>query len=188
VGEHILLGGDNIDLALAGVVAQRLAEKGTRIDSRSISSCGPTAASPRETAGAGLKGEGTAGHDPGQGHRLVGGTIKAALERDDVERVLGEGFLPQTDSSEMPAAQRRVGVQELGLPYAADAAITRHMARFLRQQAAGVEHGSVRRGPSSIAAPTHVLFNGGVLNAGLVRERISRRHSIRGWRRKGCRP
>jgi len=60
----------------------------------------------------------------------------------------------------------------LGLPYAADAAITRHMARFLRQQAATAEHGAVRRGPSGIACPTHVLFNGGVLNASLVRSRI----------------
>ena len=72
----------------------------------------------------------------------------------------------------MPARQRRVGLQEIGLPYAADAAMTRHMARFLRQQAASVEHGSVRRGPSGLACPTHVLFNGGVLHAGLVRERI----------------
>jgi hypothetical protein len=72
----------------------------------------------------------------------------------------------------MPARQRRVGLQEIGLPYAADPAITRQMARFLRQQAAGSEHGTVRRGPSGLACPTHVLFNGGVLNAGMVRERI----------------
>jgi hypothetical protein len=72
----------------------------------------------------------------------------------------------------MPAQQRRVGLQELGLPYAADAAITRHMAKFLRQQASGAEHGSVRRGASGLACPTHILFNGGVLKAGLVRDRI----------------
>ena len=68
--------------------------------------------------------------------------------------------------------RRRMGFAEIGLPYAADAAITRHMARFLRQQAAQSEHGSVRRGPSGLAAPTHVLFNGGVLRRELVRERI----------------
>jgi hypothetical protein len=61
---------------------------------------------------------------------------------------------------------------EIGLPYAADAAITRHLARFLRQPAATAEHGSVRRGPSGLACPTHVLFNGGVLRAGLVRDRL----------------
>jgi hypothetical protein len=173
VGDHILLGGDNIDLALAGVVAHRLAEKGTRIDTRQHLQLWANCRVAKEKL---LEPGAKAKEHPvtilGKGTGLVGGTIKATLERADVDRVLGEGFLPQTGSSDMPAVQRRLGVQELGLPYAADAAITRHMARFLRQQAAGVEHGSVRRGPSGLAAPTHVLFNGGVLNAGLVRERI----------------
>jgi hypothetical protein len=65
-----------------------------------------------------------------------------------------------------------MGLAEIGLPYAADAAITRHLARFLRQQAAQSEHGSVRRGASGLAAPTHVLFNGGVLRANVVRQRV----------------
>jgi hypothetical protein len=108
----------------------------------------------------------------GKGTGLVGGTIKASLLRTDIEQVLGDGFLPQVGSNEMPAVQRRVGLQELGLPYAADPAITRHMARFLRQQAATSEHGEIRRGPSGLACPTHVLFNGGVLNAKLVRARV----------------
>ena len=102
----------------------------------------------------------------------MGGAIKAALLRSDVEKVLSEGFVQPVASTDMPAQQRRAGLQELGLPYAADAAITRHLARFLRQQAAVSEHGMVRRGPSGLACPTHVLFNGGVLNAALVRERI----------------
>jgi hypothetical protein len=173
VGDHILLGGDNIDLALAGVVAQRLAAKGTRIDARQHQQLWANCRAAKEKL---LEPGSKAAEHPvtilGKGSGLVGGTIKATLERADIERVLTEGFLPEVASSDMPAGQRRVGVQELGLPYAADAAITRHMARFLRQQAAGSEHGSVRRGPSGLAAPTHVLFNGGVLNAPLVRERI----------------
>jgi hypothetical protein len=72
----------------------------------------------------------------------------------------------------MPARQRRVGFQEIGLPYAADAAMTRHLARFLRQQEASSEHGAVRHGGSGLACPTHILFNGGVLSASVVRERI----------------
>ena len=99
----------------------------------------------------------------------MGGTIKATLLREDIDRVLGEGFLPAVPSTEMPALQRRAGLQEIGLPYAADPAITRQLARFLRQQAATSEHGAVRRGPSGLACPTHVLFNGGVLKAALVR-------------------
>ena len=65
-----------------------------------------------------------------------------------------------------------MGLQEIGLPYAADAAVTKHMAQFLRQQASSAEHERVRRGPSGLAAPTHVLFNGGVLHARLIRDRL----------------
>ncbi len=173
VGEHILLGGDNIDLALAGTVSQRLAEKGTRIDSRQLQALWNNCRVAKEKL---LEPDSTAKEQPvtilGKGTGLVGGTIKATLLRSDIEQVLGEGFLPTVASTDMPAQQRRMGLQELGLPYAADAAITRHMARFLRQQASSAEHGAVRRGPSGIACPTHVLFNGGVLNAPLVRERV----------------
>src|SRR5207247_8040210 len=108
----------------------------------------------------------------GKGTGLVGETIKAALRREDIDQVLGEGFLPKTTSGEMPQRQRRFGLQELGLPYAADAAVTKHMAQFLRQQASSAEQQRVRRGPSGLAAPTHVLFNGGVLHARLIRERL----------------
>jgi hypothetical protein len=173
VGEHILLGGDNIDLALAGAVAHRLAEKGTKIDSRQHQQLWANCRVAKEKL---LEPDSKAKEQPvtilGKGSGLVGGTIKASLLRSDIEQALGEGFLPLVGSSDMPAVQRRVGLQELGLPYAADPAITRHMARFLRQQAATSEHGEVRRGPSGLACPTHVLFNGGVLNAALVRERI----------------
>ncbi|HJT88041.1 MAG TPA: Hsp70 family protein [Bryobacteraceae bacterium] len=173
VGEHILLGGDNIDLALAGTVSQRLAEKGTRIDSRQLQTLWNNCRVAKEKL---LEPGSTAKEEPvtilGRGTGLVGGTIKATLQRADIDAVLAEGFLPQVASTEMPARQRRVGLQEIGLPYAADPAITKHLARFLRQQAATSEHGSVRRGASGLACPTHVLFNGGVLNAPLVRERL----------------
>ena len=173
VGEHILLGGDNIDLALAGIVAQRLAEKGTRLDSRQHQTLWNNCRTAKEKL---LEPGNKAKEAPvtilGKGSGLVGGTIKASLAREDIERVLSDGFLPAVPSTEMPAHQRRIGVQELGLPYAADPAITRQMARFLRQQAATAEHGNVRRGPSGLACPTHVLFNGGVLHAQLVRDRV----------------
>jgi Hsp70 protein len=173
VGEHILLGGDNIDLALANTVAQRLAEKGTRLDNRQLQVLWNNCRIAKERL---LEPGATAEEQPvtilGRGSGLVGGTIKATLRRDDIDRVIAEGFLPQVSSRDMPARQRRAGLQEIGLPYAADPAITRQMARFLRQQASSAEHGTVRRGPSGLACPSHVLFNGGVLNAGLVRERI----------------
>ena len=172
VGEHILLGGDNIDLALARMVAERLTAKGTRIDALQLQALWANCRSAKEKL---LDPDSKAKEAPvtilGKGSGLVGGTIKAALSRGDLDEVL-EGFFPAVASNDLPARTRRVALQEIGLPYAADAAITKHLARFLSQQAAAVEHNSVRRGPSGLACPTHVLFNGGVLNAKFVRERL----------------
>ena len=173
VGEHLLLGGDNIDLALAGSVSQRLAEKGTHVDNRQFQTLWSNCRIAKEKL---LEPGSKVREQPvtilGKGSGLVGGAIKATLDRDDIDRVLSEGFLPLVASSAMPEHHRRAGLQEIGLPYAADPAISRHLARFLRQQAATSEHGAVRRGPSGLACPTHVLFNGGVLKAGMVRERL----------------
>jgi len=173
VGEHILLGGDNIDLALAGAVSRRLEEKGARVDSRQLQTLWNNCRIAKEKL---LEPGSDAREHPvtilGKGSGLVGGAIKASLHRDDIERVLSEGFLPAVGSSEMPQHRQSAGLREIGLPYAADPAITRHLARFLRQQAATSEQGVVRRGPSGLACPTHVLFNGGILKAAIVRDRL----------------
>lgn len=173
VGEHILLGGDNIDLALARYIEQELAGKGTKLDSLQLYALWQQCRVAKEKL---LEGDNAAAEHAvtilGRGTGLVGGTIRSKLVRSDLDRILLEGFLPQIGSTEMPQRQRRAGLQEIGLPYASDPAITKHLARFLRQQAATAEHGSVRRGASGLACPTHVLFNGGVLRANLVRERI----------------
>ena len=173
VGEHILLGGDNIDLALAVTVSQRLTEKGSRLDSRQMQTLWGNCRIAKEKL---LEPGSNAKELPvtilGKGSGLVGGTIKATLRRADIESVMLDGFFPSVSSTEMPVRQRRAGLQEIGLPYAPDAGVTRQMAQFLRQQASATEHGTVRRGPSGLACPTHVLFNGGVLNAAMVRERV----------------
>jgi len=105
VGEHILLGGDNIDLALANTVAQRLAEKGTRLDSRQLQALWNNCRIAKEKL---LEPGATAKEQPvtilGRGSGLVGGTIKAKLHRDDVDRVIAEGFLPAVSSAEANAA------------------------------------------------------------------------------------
>jgi len=179
VGEHILLGGDNIDLALARHLEQQLGAKGTKLDSMQLHALWQQCriAKERLLAHGGKKRE-----EPvtilGRGTGLVGGTIKTKLAAEEVERILDEGFLPAVSSHDLPQ-RRKMGLAEIGLPYAADAAITRHLARFLRQQAAQSEHGSVRRGASGLAAPTHVLFNGGVLRAEVVRRRIL--DVLNGW-------
>lgn len=179
VGEHILLGGDNIDLALARHVEQQLASRSTKLDARQLHALWQQCRVAKEKLLAeGAKSEELPVTILGRGAGLVGGAIKAMLRRDEIHRILLDGFLPAVSSQEMPQ-RRRVGLAEVGLPYAVDPAITRHMARFLRQQAATAEHGAVRRGPTGLAAPTHVLFNGGVLRTKLVRERIV--EVLNGW-------
>lgn len=172
VGEHILLGGDNIDLALARHVEAGLAERKIKLDPFQLHALWQQCRVAKERL---LDEKEPRSEHPvtllGKGTGLVGGTIKSKLLREDVDRILTEGFLPAVNSEEMPQ-RRRAGLAEIGLPYAADAAITKHLARFLRQQAATAEHGAVRRTASGLAAPTHILFNGGVLRAGLVRQRI----------------
>jgi hypothetical protein len=173
VGEHILLGGDNIDLALARLVADQLAQQGTKIDNFQLQALWNNCRTAKEKLlEPGNKKDEAPVTILGKGSGVVGGSIKAKLQRADLERLLSDGFLPAVSSQDMPAHQRRAGLREMGLPYAADAAMTRHLARFLRQQASTAEHGGVRHGPSGLACPTHILFNGGVLNASLIRERI----------------
>jgi hypothetical protein len=173
VGDHILLGGDNMDLALARLLHQRLEKAGRSPDTLQLLGLWHQCRIAKE----GLLTDPSTKERPvtllGRGSRLVGGTITTPLSIDDVNSVLLDGFFPVVRSDEMPARQRRVGLQELGLPYAADPAVTRHLARFLSRQATAVAATtSVRRGPSGFACPTHVLFNGGVLKARALQDRI----------------
>ena len=183
VGEHILLGGDNMDLALARLVEQRLEAAGQHIDIWQLHSLWHQCRLGKER----LFEEPKSHKHPvallGKGSKLVGGTIKAELTREDLKQVLVEGFFPKAASSDLPLRQRRIGFQELGLPYAADAAITRHLARFLsRQVQNSPELEKIRRGRSGLACPTHVLFNGGVMKAAVLRDRLI--EVLNGWLRE----
>ena len=154
VGDHILLGGDNIDVALAHHVSQQIPQK---LDAVQFHQLWQQCRAAKEKL---LAADNKAKDAPitvlGRGTGLVGGTIKTKLKLEDVEKILIEGFLPAVQMNEVPE-RRRAGLAELGLPYAADAAITRHLGHFLQRQG---------------ATPTHVLFNGGVLRADLIRNRI----------------
>ena len=154
VGDHILLGGDNIDAALAHTVAQTLPKK---LDTMQFHGLWQQCRAAKEEL---LAEESTAVEHAitilGRGTGVVGGTIKTKLKRDDVERLLLEGFLPLVPADAAPETHA-APLTEFGLPFAADAAITRHLAHFLQRHS---------------ARPTHVLFNGGVLRAKLVRERV----------------
>jgi Hsp70 protein len=173
VGDHILLGGDNMDLALAHVLRQRLEASGNRIDTWQLHGLWHQSRMAKEKLFESPK---TRSHPItllGKGTKLIGGTIKTELAREDLDQVLVEGFFPKVASSEFPARQRRVGFQELGLPYAADPAITKHLARFLSEQLRNsLEAATIRRGRSGLTCPTHILFNGGVMKAAVLRDRV----------------
>jgi hypothetical protein len=173
IGDHILLGGDNMDLALARLAQQRLEGEGHRIDTWQLQTLWHQCRVAKET----LFAEPDRTEHPvtvlGKSSRLIGGTIRTVLRRDDLDQMLLDGFFPLVASSDMPARRRQSGLQELGLPYAADAAVTRHLARFLARQASGgPTTDAIRRGPSGLACPTHVLFNGGVMKAEPLRARV----------------
>ena len=173
VGDHILLGGDNMDLALARLLQQRLEAGGQRLDTWQLHTLWHQCRIAKEA----LLSDTSIGERSvtllGKGSRLIGGTITVPLSRHDVNQALLDGFFPAVRSDDMPARQRRVGLQELGLPYAADPAVTRHLARFLSRQVQGSPAAApVRRGPSGFACPTHLLFNGGVMKADMLRDRI----------------
>lgn len=173
VGDHILLGGDNMDLALARVLQQRLEAAGHRIDTWQLHALWYQCRVAKEKLLESPKAERCPVTLLGKGTKLIGGTIKTELARADLDQILVEGFFPMVASDESPARQRRVGFQELGLPYAADAAVTRHLARFLSEQVRNSpEAAGIRHGRSGLACPTHVLFNGGVMKAAVLRNRI----------------
>ena len=173
VGDHILLGGDNMDLALARVLQQRLEASGNRIDTWQLHGLWHQCRIAKEKLFESPKTQSRPITLLGKGTKLVGGTIKTELAREDLDHVLVEGFFPKVASSELPARQRRVGFQELGLPYAADPAITKHLARFLSEQVRNSpEAAGIRRGRSGLACPTHILFNGGVMKAAVLRDRV----------------
>jgi hypothetical protein len=173
VGDHILLGGDNMDLALARVLQQRLEDSGNRVDIWQLHGLWHQCRIAKEKLFESPKTQSRPITLLGKGTKLVGGTIKTELAREDLDKVLIEGFFPKVASSELPARQRRVGFQELGLPYAADPAITKHLARFLSEQIRNSpEAAGIRRGRSGLACPTHILFNGGVMKAAVLRNRV----------------
>ena len=173
VGDHILLGGDNMDLALARVLQERLKASGHVIDTWQLHGLWHQCRIAKEKLFESRKTQKYPVTLLGKGTKLIGGTVKTELAREDLDQVLVEGFFPNVASDELPARQRRVGFQELGLPYAADPAITKHLAGFLSEQVrSSPEAAGIRRGRSGLACPTHVLFNGGVMKAAMLRDRV----------------
>ena len=158
VGDHILLGGDNMDLTLAALAGQQLAAAGKQLDALQQRALVHACRRAKET----LLSEGAPKSVPvailGRGSKLIGGTIKADVTRAQAEALLVDGFFPTVAADAKSERRRAGGLREMGLPYAHDPAITRHLAEFI---------GRFGR------MPTAVLFNGGVMKATKLRTRIT---------------
>ncbi|MGI5864162.1 MAG: Hsp70 family protein [Myxococcales bacterium] len=175
VGDHILLGGDNMDLALAYALQQKLTKAGKNIDRWQFLALTHGARQAKEALFADPK---KALHPvtvPGRGSSLIGGSIKTELTREELTGTLVDGFFPKVPVTAAPAAQKRVGLTTLGLPYASDAGISRHLAAFLTRHRAAAEKlkgTPVKAEGKSFLHPTAILFNGGVLKAPELKQRI----------------
>lgn len=181
VGDHILLGGDNMDLALAYVVRARLEEQGQRLDDWQFRSLIHSVRDAKELLFSDPELVSAPVVVPGRGSRLIGGTIRTELTRQEVEATVLDGFFPRVEAAARPAVPRRVGLTALGLPYAHDPAFTRHLAAFLGRQreATASLPPSVQVEGRGFLHPTAILFNGGVTKAQPIRDRIV--EVLSGW-------
>jgi molecular chaperone DnaK (HSP70) len=175
VGDHILLGGDNMDLALAYTVKSKMEqESGKRLESWQIQALTHGCREAKEKLFNQIELSSMPLVVASRGSSLIGGTLRSELTRDELNRVLVEGFLPQVSAADKPVVRPRSGLRSAGLPYAQDAGITRHLAAFLsKQKEATHEFNAVASSESaSFLHPTAVLFNGGVLKAQVLAERL----------------
>jgi molecular chaperone DnaK (HSP70) len=173
VGDHILLGGDNMDLALAHAAARAFAARNIKLDAAQMMMLWHSCRAAKERLFSDRKLDAAPVTVLGRGSKVIAGTIKGELTRDEVERVLIEGFFPECPPDAAPSKQAAVGIRELGLPYAHDAAITRHLAGFLHRQSEALSERTKGRG-KKVTGLTAVLYNGGVFKATPLRERVTR--------------
>jgi len=183
VGDHILLGGDNMDLTLAHVLARKLASEGKQLDPWQMRALTYACRGAKES----LLGDPALAAQPivvpSRGSKMIGGAVRTELTQAEVRATLLEGFFPQVEAAARPASRARSGLTQLGLPYAQDAGVTRHLAALLGRQAGATAEledfaGKVDAN-ASFLHPTAVLFNGGVFKSGILTERTL--DTLNGW-------
>ncbi len=180
VGDHILLGGDNMDLALAHAARVKLTNAGHDLDRFQLVALTHACREAKEK----LLSDATLPALPiaiaGRGSQLLGNALRSELTRAEVEALLVDGFFPLVEAGALPATRTRAALAQLGLPYAADPAVTKHLAHFLRRQLGALSEGDASGTPAAqLLHPTAVLFNGGVLKATSLRERLLQ--ALNGW-------
>ena len=179
VGEHILLGGDNVDLALAYFLRQQLEDEGTAIDDPQFLALIHSCKAAKETLLCDESLEQVPVAIAGRGASLVSSAITTQLPRAALNQILFEGFLPVTEVTELPEARGGVGLREFGLAFEQDPVLSKHLAAFLtRSHDIVASHGQLAaKMPAgtlvgSFLKPTAVLFNGGFFKSAQVRQRV----------------
>ncbi|MGA2500872.1 MAG: Hsp70 family protein [Tepidisphaeraceae bacterium] len=174
VGNHTLVGGDNMDLALAFASREAFAKKGQNLNPWQSVALWHSCRNAKEA----LLGEKPPARHPvtilGRGSKLIGGTISVDLTRDEAQKLLVDGFFPVCELSAKPETRRASGFREIGLPYEMDTAITRHLAAFLSANLPTQDSA-----PNTQHSLSHILFNGGVFKAEKFRQRLMQ--VIEGW-------
>ena len=181
VGEHILLGGDNMDLALAYTLQAQLEATGKAIDSWQFLALIQAAGNAKMSLFSDLSLDHAPIAVPSRGSSLFAKTISTRLDRATLERVTLDGFFPLTKVIDLPQEGRSAGLQEFGLPYAPDPVVSKHLARFLTRSLINVKASDaltslVKSRQEALEGqylrPTAVLFNGGVFKAAPIRKRV----------------
>ena len=179
VGDHILLGGDNMDLALAYRLKAKLDQQGKSLQPWQIQGLTHACRDAKEQLLSDNAIDSVTITVPSRGSKLLGGTLSTELTREEVQSTLIEGFFPAVSINEHPQAARRGALTQKGLPYAQDPAISRHLAAFLSRQAEAADDifadplASINNSTASdFIKPTAILLNGGVLKSPLIEQRL----------------
>ncbi len=172
VGQHLVLGGDNIDLALAKLCEQKLTG-GKSLPPRSWDALRQACRVAKETLLGPSAPEAYTVHLPGSGSRLIGGGKQVAITAEEIGQCVLDGFFPHCSLHDRPQGEP-AGFQEFGLPFASDAAITRHLAAFLweHRRDGRSEEEMAAVGDTRAAMPDWILFNGGVMASSQLCDRV----------------
>ncbi|MBV1869483.1 MAG: Hsp70 family protein [Gammaproteobacteria bacterium] len=166
VGEHILLGGDNMDLALAYLIKTKLEKEGKRIENWQLQGLVHGCRNAKESLLMDQSLSSVSIVVPSRGSSLMGGSLRTELTRDEILGTLVDGFFPEVDITAQPVKRRRAALTKKSLPFAQDPGISRHLADFLSSQSSShdLAPGFVR--------PTALLFNGGVFKSEQLSNRM----------------
>lgn len=160
VGDHLLLGGDNMDLALAKFIETKLPAAG-KLDAAQYGLLTQACRAGKEVLLSPDAPDKFSVSVMGRGRAVIGGSLHTTLTAEEVRRIIVDGFFPAVPRDAEPSRGARAGLHEMGLPYVNDPAITRHLASFLKRHLSG-----------GATAPNAILFNGGVFTAQALRVRV----------------